>query len=166
MAKDSSFDVVSEFDQQELVNAIDQAKREINSRFDLKDTGSKIELEENKNVVITTTDELRLSNILDLLYSKMSKRNLSLKILDPQKAEHSLGGNIKQVFVLKKGISLDIAKKIVADIKTSKIKVQAAIQGDSVRVSAKDKDDLQQVIGLLREKQDDYNVALQFTNYR
>ncbi|EKE04128.1 MAG: hypothetical protein ACD_20C00104G0022 [uncultured bacterium] len=166
MAKDVSFDVVSEFDQQELVNAVDQTKRELNSRFDLKDSGSKLELEGDKSITITTTDEFRLKNILDILEAKMSKRGLSLKILDPQKLESSLGGNVKQVFTLKKGLSQDLAKKIVADIKTAKLKVQAAIQGDQVRVSGKNKDDLQEVIQLLREKQDDYNTALQFTNYR
>ncbi|OGI22004.1 MAG: YajQ family cyclic di-GMP-binding protein [Candidatus Melainabacteria bacterium RIFOXYA12_FULL_32_12] len=166
MAKDVSFDVVSEFDHQELVNAIDQAKRDINSRFDLKDSGSKLELEGTKSIVITTTDEFRLKNILDILEAKMSKRGLSLKILDPQKLESSLGGNVKQEFLLKKGLTQDLAKKIVADIKATKVKVQAAIQGDQVRVSGKDKDDLQEIIKMLREKQDDYNTALQFTNYR
>lgn len=166
MAKESSFDVVSEFDHQELVNSVDQAKREIASRFDLKDTGSKIELEADKSIIITSTDDTRLRNILDLLQSKMAKRNLSLKILDPQKVEHALGGNVRQEFKLKKGIDKELAKKVVADIKATKLKVQASIQGDQVRVSGKDKDELQSVIQLLREKQDEYNTALQFTNYR
>lgn len=166
MAKDVSFDVVSEFDQQEMVNAVDQTKREMISRFDLKDSGSKLELEADKSIVITTTDEFRLKNILDILEAKMSKRGLSLKILDAQKIESSLGGNVKQEFKLKKGLSQELAKKIVADIKAAKLKVQSAIQGDQVRVSGKDKDDLQQIIKMLREKQDDYNIALQFTNYR
>lgn len=166
MAKEVSFDVVSEFDYQELINAVDQTKREINARFDLKDSGSKIELEANKSLIITSSDEMKLKNILDLLYSKMAKRSLSLKILDAQKIEHALGGNVKQIFSLKKGINQDLAKKIVADIKSARLKVQAAIQGDQVRVSGKNKDDLQDVIKLLREKQDVYNVALQFTNYR
>lgn len=166
MAKDESFDVVSEFDQQELVNSVDQTKRELNSRFDLKGSGSEVELESDKNITITSSDELKLKNILDILYSKMTKRGLSMKILDPQKVESALGGNVRQVFLLKKGLTQDLAKKIVADIKTSKLKVQAAIQGDQVRVSGKSRDDLQEVIKMLREKQDAYNVALQFTNYR
>ena len=166
MAKDLSFDVVSEFDQQELVNAVDQTKREMMTRFDLKDSGSKLELEGDKSISINTTDDFRLKNILDILEAKMAKRNLSVKILDPQKVESALGGNVKQVILLKKGLTQELAKKIVADIKTTKIKVQTAIQGDQVRISGKDKDDLQAVIKLLREKQDEYNVALQFTNYR
>jgi len=166
MAKDESFDVVSEFDQQELVNAVDQTKRELNSRFDLKSSGSEIELEANKSIIITSSDELKLKNILDILYSKMSKRGLSVKILDPQKIDHALGGNVKQTFLLKKGLTQDLAKKIVSDIKNMKLKVQAAIQSDQVRVSGKNRDDLQQVIQMLKEKQEEYNVALQFTNYR
>jgi len=166
MAKDESFDVVSDFDHSEMVNAVDQTKREIQARFDLKNSGSTVEIEAGKAVVITTQDDLKLRNIVDILQSKMAKRNLSLRILDPQKVENSLGGNVKQVINLKKGISPELSKKIVADIKTSKIKVQAAIQGDQVRISGKNRDDLQEVIKLLREKQEDYNVALQFNNYR
>ena len=166
MAKDESFDVVSEFDQHEMVNAVDQTKRELQARFDLKNSGSIVEIEAGKTITITTKDDFKLRNIVDILQSKMAKRDLSLRILDPQKVETSLGGNVKQVFNLKKGISQEIAKKIVADIKTSKIKVQAAIQGDQLRISGKNRDDLQEVIKLLKEKQDEYNVALQFTNYR
>lgn len=166
MAKDESFDVVSEFDQQEMVNAVDQTKRDIQARFDLKDSGSTIELEAGKTITITTKDDLKLRNIVDILQSKLVKRNLSMKILDPQPLEHALGGNVRQVINLKKGISQELAKKIVADVKTTKLKVQAAIQGDQVRVSGKNRDDLQEVIKFLREKQDEYNAALQFINYR
>ena len=149
MAKDSSFDVVSEFDKQELLNAVDQTMRDINSRFDLKNTNSNIELDADKSITITTSDDMKLRNILDILQSKLVKRNLDIKILDPQPAENALGGNIRQVFNLKKGLSQEIAKKIVADIKNSKIKVQASIQGEQVRVSGKSRDDLQEVIKLL-----------------
>lgn len=166
MAKDESFDVVSEFDQQELLNAVDQTKRDIQTRFDLKDSGSTIEMEAGKTITITTQDDLKLRNIVDILQSKVVKRGLSLKILDIQKAESALGGNIRQVINLKKGISQELAKKIVADVKALKLKVQAAIQGDSIRISGKNRDDLQEVIKFLREKQDEYNTALQFTNYR
>ena len=166
MAKDCSFDVVSEFDAQELVNAVDQTKRDISTRFDLKDSNSQIELEAQKTITITTNDETKLKNILDILQSKMIKRNLSIKILDAQKIENALGGNVRQVFNLKKGLTQELAKKIVADIKSSKLKVQAAIKGEQVRVSGKSKDDLQDVIKLLREKEDTYNIPLQFTNYR
>lgn len=166
MAKDASFDVVSEFDKQELVNALDQAKRELTSRFDLKGSGSEIELEADKSITITSTDDLKLKNILDILESKMIKRDLSIKLLDAQKLESALGGNVRQVFNLKKGLSVELAKKIVADIKDAKLKVQVAIQGDSVRVTGKNKDDLQQVIQLLRENQDNYDAPLQFNNFR
>lgn len=166
MAKECSFDVVSEFDKQELVNAVDQAARELTQRFDLKNTNSNIELEADKSVTITTSDDMKLRNILDILQSKLVKRNLSIKILDPQPVENALGGNVRQVFKLKKGLTQELAKKITADIKNSKIKVQASIQGEQVRVSGKDKDDLQAVIKMLRENEDKYDVPLQFTNYR
>ncbi len=166
MAKDCSFDIVSEFDKQELVNAIDQVKREIGSRFDLKGSNSDVILDADKSITITTNDEMKLKNILDILQSKMIKRNLSIKILDAQAIENAPGGNVRQVFNLRKGLTQEIAKKIVADIKNTKLKVQASIQGEQVRVSGKDKDDLQAVIKMLREKEDVYNIPLQFQNYR
>ena len=166
MAKDCSFDIVSEFDKQELVNAVDQVKREIGSRFDLKGSNSDVVLDADKSITITTNDEMKLRNILDILQSKMIKRNLSIKILDAQTVENALGGNVRQVFNLRKGLTQELAKKIVADIKTTKLKVQASIQGEQVRVSGKDKDDLQAVIKMLREKEDSYNIPLQFQNYR
>jgi len=166
MAKDCSFDIVSEFDKQELVNAVDQVKRDVLSRFDLKDSGSEIELEADKTITITTKDDMKLRNIVDLLQSKMVKRNLSIKILDPQPVENALGGKVRQVLNLKKGLTMELAKKIVADIKNSKLKVQAAIQGEQVRVSGKSRDDLQEIIKLMRQNEDKYDIALQFTNYR
>lgn len=166
MAKDCSFDIVSEFDKQELVNAVDQVKRDVLSRFDLKDSGSEIELEADKSITITTKDDMKLRNIVDLLQSKMVKRNLSIKILDPQPVENALGGKVRQVLNLKKGLTMELAKKIVADIKNSKLKVQAAIQGEQVRVSGRSRDDLQEIIKLMRQNEDKYDVALQFTNYR
>lgn len=166
MAKDASFDIVSEFDKQELVNAIDQVKRELTTRFDLKDSNSNIELVEDKAINITTNDEMKLKNIYDILQSKLVKRNLSLKILDPQKCENALGGNVKQEIKLKKGLTTELAKKIVAMIKDTKLKVQASIQGDSVRVVGKSRDDLQDVIKAVRAKEDTIDAPLQFTNYR
>ena len=166
MAKDCSFDIVSEYDKQELVNAVDQVKRELTTRFDLKNSNSKVELEQDKEIVITTNDEMKLKNILDILQSKLVKRNLSIKILDPKPVENALGGNVRQVFALKKGLTQELAKKIVADIKGTKLKVQASIQGEQVRVTGKDKDDLQAVIQTLRQNADSYDVPLQFTNYR
>ncbi len=166
MAKDSSFDIVSEFDKQELVNAVDQVKRDISSRFDLKNSNSDVVLEGDKTITITTSDDMKLKNIFDILQSKLVKRGLSIKLLDPQPVENALGGNVRQVFNLKKGLTQELAKKIVADIKDSKLKVQASIQGEQVRVSGKSKDDLQEVIKLLRGNEDKYNYPLQFTNYR
>lgn len=166
MAKECSFDVVSEFDKQELVNAIDQVKRDLISRFDLKNSNSEIELEADKEITIKTSDDMKLRNILDILQSKLTKRNLSIKILDPQKIESALGGTVRQVYKLRKGLTQELAKKIVSDIKDSKIKVQASIQGDQVRVMGKDKDDLQEVIKLLRGNEEKYDYPLQFQNYR
>ncbi|MBQ8848109.1 MAG: YajQ family cyclic di-GMP-binding protein [Candidatus Gastranaerophilales bacterium] len=166
MAKDASFDIVSEFDKQELVNAVDQVKRELTTRFDLKDSNSNIEIIEDKSINITTNDEMKLRNIFDILQSKLVKRNLSLKILDPQKVENALGGNVKQEIKLKKGLSTELAKKIVGMIKDTKIKVQASIQGDSVRVSGKSRDDLQNVIQFIRQKEEEIDAPLQFNNYR
>ncbi len=109
---------------------------------------------------------MKLKNIVDILQSKMVKRNLSIKILDPSPVENALGGNVKQLFNLKKGLSQELAKKITAEIKNSKLKVQASIQGDQIRVTGKSKDDLQEVIKLLRNKEDDFQIPLQFVNYR
>ena len=110
--------------------------------------------------------EMKLKNIYDILQSKLIKRNLSLKILDPQKVEKALGGNVKQEIKLKKGLSTELAKKIVTFIKDTKLKVQPSIQGDSVRVSGKSRDDLQDVIKVIRQKEDEIDAPLQFTNYR
>ncbi len=166
MAKDASFDIVSDFDKQELSNAIDQVRRELTTRFDLKDSNSDIKVEEDKAILITTNDEMKLKNIYDILQSKLVKRNLSLKILDPQKIENALGGNVKQEIKLKKGLTAEMAKKITGIIKDTKLKVQASIQGDSVRVSGKSRDDLQDVIKTMRAQEDNIDVPLQYTNYR
>lgn len=166
MAKDCSFDIVSEFDRQELVNAVDQVKRDVSSRFDLKDSNSSVELEADKTITITTNDDMKLRNIVDILQTKLVKRNLSTRILDAQPVENALGGQVRQVFKLKKGLTQELAKKIVSDIKDSKKKVQASIQGNQVRVSGKDKDVLQEIIQLLRLNEEKYDYPLQFTNYR
>ena len=166
MAKDCSFDVVSEFDKQELVNAVDQVKRDLTSRFDLKNSNSQIELEADKQITITTNDEMKLRNIYDILQTKLVKRGLSIKILDAQTMENALGGNVRQIFNLRKGLTQELAKKIVGDIKDSKLKVQASIQGEQIRVSGKSKDDLQEVIQMLRKNEEKYDYPLQFTKYR
>lgn len=166
MAKDCSFDIVSEYDKQELVNAIDQVNRDLTTRFDLKNSNSTVELDADKSITVTTADEMKLKNIDDILQSKLIKRGLSIKILDPQPIENALGGNVRRVYKLKKGLTQDLAKKIVAEIKNTKLKVQASIQGEQVRVSGKSKDDLQDVIKFFRENEDKFDYPLQFTNYR
>jgi hypothetical protein len=166
MAKECSFDIVSEFDKQELVNAIDQVKRDLQSRFDLKNSNSNIDLEADKTIVITTADEMKLKNIDDILQTKLIKRGLSIKILDAQPVENALGGNVRRTYNLRKGLTQDLAKKLVGDIKATKLKVQASIQGEQVRVTGKSKDDLQEVIKFLRGNEEKYDYPLQFTNYR
>jgi uncharacterized protein YajQ (UPF0234 family) len=163
MAGESSFDVVSDFDQQELVNALDQARREIATRYDFK--GSKVAYELGKDeIVLTADDEYRAGAAKDLLESKAVRRNLSLKIFDWGKVEPAGGGTVRQHVALKRGLTSDQAKELSKRIRDAFPKTKPVIQGDAVRVSAKSKDDLQAVIADLRAL--DYPVALQFTNYR
>jgi len=163
MADTFSFDVVSDFDRQELVNAVDQVRREVVQRYDLKDSKTEIELEED-SLTITTASEMTLEAVSDVLRQKATKRNLSLKIFDFQSVE-SVGGNrVSQVVKLRKGLSQELAKKLSKTVRDQVKKVTLAIQGDSLRVTGKNKDDLQQVIQLLR--QEDLEVPLQFENYR
>ncbi len=158
-----SFDIVSDFDRQELVNTVDQTVREISSRYDLKDTKTTVELGEEA-ITVNTDSEFTLEAIHMILQTKAAKRNLSLKIFDYGKIESASGNRVRQEIKLKKGISQEIAKQITKLIRDEVKKAQASIQGDAVRVSSKSKDDLQVVIGRL--KQEDFPVALQFTNYR
>ena len=163
MASNNSFDIVSDFDRQELVNAIDQTQREIKSRYDLKDTKSTLELSENI-ITVNSNSDFTLDAINNILREKAAKRQLSQKIFDFGKVESAGGDRVRQEITLKKGISQELAKKISKLIRDNFKKVQASIQGDAVRVSSKSKDDLQQVMQLI--KQEDYPVELQFTNYR
>ncbi|XHX76828.1 MAG: YajQ family cyclic di-GMP-binding protein [Stenomitos frigidus ULC029] len=163
MAASFSFDIVSEFDRQELVNALDQATREIQSRYDLKDTKTTLELSED-TITVSTDSQFTLEAVHNLLNMKAAKRNLSLKIFEYGKVESSSGNRVRQEITLRKGISQEIAKQISKLIRDEFNKVQPSIQGDSVRVSAKAKDDLQAV--MQRLKQEELPVALQFTNYR
>ncbi len=158
-----TFDIVSKFDRQELKNAVNQAVREIQTRFDLKDTRSTVELDE-RSIAINTASEMTLTSIRDLLESKLVRRGLSLKILDYGKVEEASGGRVRQTIRLKEGINEDLAKQLAKSIRTDFKKVTPQIQGDAVRVLAKNRDDLQAVIQTL--KAEDYPVALQFTNYR
>lgn len=163
MAAESSFDVVSQFDEQELVNALDQTRREITTRYDLKDT--KTEIAHGKDTITILTDsEMTLKSVRDILETKAVRRNLSLKIFDYGKEETASGNRVRQAIQLRQGISQDLAKQINKQIRDSFPKVKAQVQGDAIRISAKSRDDLQAVIGFLKQK--DYPVALQFINYR
>ncbi|MBD2040636.1 YajQ family cyclic di-GMP-binding protein [Microcoleus sp. FACHB-672] len=163
MASTYSFDIVSDFDRQELVNAVDQTEREIKSRYDLKDTNTSLELGSD-SLIVNTDSEFTLEAVHSVLQTKAVKRNLSLKIFDYGKVDSASGNRVRQEIKLQKGISQEIAKQISKLIRDEFKKIQASIQGDVVRVSAKSKDELQEVIQRL--KQEDLPVALQFTNYR
>ncbi len=164
MASVSSFDIVSDFDQQELKNALDQVERELRTRYDLKDTKTTIELGDNI-LTINTDSEMTLQSVRDVLESKFHRRGLSLKILDYQPEEPASGARIRQVVKLKRGIPDDLAKKLTKRIREDFKKVTPQIQGDAVRVQGKNRDDLQAVIKALKEDTD-VPVALQFVNYR
>ncbi len=163
MAGENSFDVVSEYNEQELVNALDQARREVGTRYDLKDTHTEIK-QDKDSVTITTSSEFTLKQVLDVLESKMVRRGLSLKILKPGTVEQASGGRVRQAFMLQQGISQDLAREITKLIRDTYPKVRTQVQGDAVRVFGKSRDELQQVIQLLKGK--DFPVPLQFTNYR
>ncbi len=163
MASSFSFDIVSDFDHQEMLNAVDQTKREVKNRYDLKNTNTTIELQEDK-IIINTDNEMTLNTLQDILREKGAKRSLSQKIFDFGETESISGNRVRQEITLQKGISQEIAKKISKLIRDELKKVQASIQGDSVRVSSKSKDDLQVVMQLVKEQE--YPVALQFENYR
>ncbi len=163
MASSFSFDVVSEFDFQEMVNAVDQTRRDVTTRYDLKDTNTTLDLTEAA-ITINTDSEFTLDAVVTILQTKASKRNLSLKIFDFGKVESASGSRVRQEIKLKKGLTSELAKQISKQIRDDFKKVQPSIQGDAVRVVAKSKDDLQAVIQFLREQ--DYPAALQFTNYR
>jgi len=164
MAGESSFDVVSDFDEQELRNALDQVRRETTQRFDFK--GVTVDLSQAKDeLVLVTDDEHRAAAIKDLIESKAIRRNLSLKIFDWGKVEPAGGNKVRQVIALRRGLNDELAKKISKLIREEFPKVKPQIQGDAVRVSAKSKDDLQKVIVRLRELED-VPVPLQFENYR
>jgi uncharacterized protein YajQ (UPF0234 family) len=164
MASDNSFDVVSKVDLQEVKNALDQASKEVHTRFDLKDTKSTIELEGTEIVQLASASEYSLKAVIEILSQRMVKRGISLKNLEFEKLEPAANSSVRQKIKLKQGVNSDAAKKIVATIKDSKLKAQASIQGDTVRVVSKDRDVLQQIMAKLRAG--DYGVDLQFTNYR
>jgi uncharacterized protein YajQ (UPF0234 family) len=158
-----SFDVVSDFDRQELVNTLDQVRRDVAQRYDLKDSGTEIELEDG-SLTITTASDMTLDAVVDVLRQKATKRDLSLKIFDFQPAEAVGGNKVKQQVLLRKGLSQELAKQLSKTVRDELKKVTVAIQGDSLRITGKSKDDLQQAIQLLKAQ--DVEVPLQFENYR
>lgn len=165
MASDSSFDVVSKVDMAEVVNAVNQSTKEMESRFDFKGSKSSISLDEKKGeLTLIGDDEMKLKNVIDILQTKLVKRGIALRALDYGKVEDAAGGTLRQVVTLKQGIGQDKAKQITQAIRDSKLKVKAEIRGEELRVSGAKKDDLQAVIQLLRSK--DFGIELQFANYR
>lgn len=163
MANENSFDVVSNVDLQEVRNAVSQAEKEIVNRYDLKKAAVSLRLE-GEEIVLEAADEYSLNQALEVLKSKMVRREVQLKSLRYGKVEPASGGRARQKITLQQGIPTETAKKLVAEIKQRKLKVQAAIQGDTVRVSGKNRDDLQTVIAALKAL--DLDVPLTFTNYR
>ena len=163
MAKDNSFDIVSKTDYAEVTNAINQAMKEVSQRFDFKGSHAKVELQ-GKDLVLTAEDETKLRNMNDIFQGKLVKRGVSLKALDYQKAEPAAGGTVRQLVKIQQGIPIEKAKEVVKFIKDSKLKVQASIHGETVRVSGKDRDTLQQVISSLKAK--DFGIDMKFDNYR
>jgi uncharacterized protein YajQ (UPF0234 family) len=157
-----SFDVVSDFDAHEAANAVDQANREVNTRFDFKGTGSKYELDK-EIITLTSQSDFQLQQMLDILRQKLAKRGIDLGCLDEQEPEIT-GSGARQNVILRRGIDSELARKLVKTVKNSKIKVQAAIQGDKLRISGKKRDDLQATIRLLKDT--DVDLPLQYENFR
>ncbi len=165
MADQSSFDIVSRVDMQEVKNALDQTLKEIRQRFDFKNSKSEITLnEKDSELVVVSDDEYKLKAVLDILKGKCVKRNVSLKALSYGKVEEALGGTVRQVIKIQSGLTTEKAKEISKELRDAKLKVQAQIQGDQVRVQSKSKDELQGAIAFLKQK--DFGVDLQFINYR
>ncbi len=165
MAENFSFDVVSDFDRQELVNALDQVKREISQRYDLKGTDTSLDLEKD-NIFITTNSELTLNSVIDIIRQKAIKRKLSIKIFDFNSIEVVSGNRIKQTITLKKGLNQEIAKKISKNIRDEIKKINVSINGETLRVISKSKNDLQLAIKLLENLEETYKIPLQTNNYR
>jgi len=163
MSKAESFDIVSKVNMQEVDNAINQTNKEISQRYDFKNSKSEVSLEDG-NLKIISEDDFKLGSVVDILQSKLIRREVPIKNLEYGKVEEASGGTVRQIIKLKQGIETDTGKQIVKDIKNLKLKVQGQIMEDQVRVSGKSRDDLQAVISFL--KQQEYNVELQFTNYR
>lgn len=164
MAQQNTFDIVSNIEHTEIVNAINQALKEVQTRFDFKGSKSNIETEGEEAIILTSDDDYKLKSLNDILQSKFVKRGVPLKGLTYGKIEQALGGTVRQRITLQQGIPQEKAKEIVKFIKETKLRVQVSIQGDLVRVAGKDRDILQEVIAALRTQ--DFDIDMQFTNYR
>ena len=165
MPQDFSFDVVSKVDLQEVSNAVQQASKEIATRFDFRGSASRIELREKElELVLTSDDDHKIKSVIDILETKLVRRGVAVKAIDYGRIEPAAGGTVRQVAKIQQGIPSEKAKEIVKSIKDRKLKVQASIQSDQVRVSGRAKDQLQEAIALLKER--DFGLPLQFTNYR
>ena len=161
---DNSFDIVSKIDLAEVGNAIQQAMKEVSTRFDLKDSKSQIAMEGHEAIILHSADEFKMKAVNDVFQQKLVKRGVPLKGLTYGALEPAAGSTVKQKITLQQGVPIEKAREIVKLIKNSKKKVQASIQGDLVRVSGKDRDTLQEIMGLLRQQ--DFGIDMQFTNYR
>jgi uncharacterized protein YajQ (UPF0234 family) len=164
MAQQNTFDIVSQIDHAEVVNAVNQALKEVHTRFDFRGSKSDIELEGREAVVLKSDDEYRLKSLNEILQTKLVKRGVPLKGLTYGSVESALGGTVRQRIALQQGIPQEKAKEIVKFIKDTKLKAQSSIQGDAVRVSGRDRDVLQEVIAALRNH--DFGIDMEFTNYR
>ena len=163
MAAENSFDIVCKVNMQEVANALDQTRREVDTRYDLKGSKNEVTLDKN-DIVVASADEMKLKAVVDILQSKLHKRGVPLKALTYGDVQDAAGGTKRQKIALQQGIPIEKAKEIVRLIKDSKVKVQASINEDKVRVAGKNRDDLQKIIGMVKEK--DLGIALSFDNYR
>src|SRR5947209_19387712 len=163
MAVENSFDIACKIEMQEVTNALDQARREIGTRYDLKGSKCDVTIEKN-DITVTAPDDMKLKAVVDILQSRLHKRGVPLKALTYGEVEQGAGGALRQKIALQQGLPIERAKEIVRLIKDSKLRVQASIHDDQVRVAGKNRDDLQKIIAMLKDK--DLGIALQFTNYR
>ena len=166
MATECSFDVVSKVDMAEVKNAVEQAMKEIGQRYDFKGSVSRIEMKDQAQLVLHSDDEVKLKAVIDVLQTKLHKRGVSIRSMEYGKLEPAAKGSVRQEVKILQGIPQEKAKSLVASLKNSKIKAQGAIQGDQLRVSGKNKDDLQEAMTLFKKEQDKLGIDLQFTNYR
>ena len=166
MASECSFDAVSKVEMTEVKNAVEQAMKEIGQRYDFKGSTSKIEIKDDAQLILHSDDEIKLKAVIDVLQSKLHKRGVSIRAMEYGKLEAATKGTVRQEVKINQGIPVEKAKNLVAAVKNAKLKVQASIQGDQLRISGKSKDDLQEAIALFKKEQERLGIDLQFTNFR